>query len=102
LPPALRRGDGTPKFLLRKVLARYLPADLIDRPKRGFSIPVGTWLAGPWREWAEGLLDAKSLARLFDAPAVRTLWQRHLAGSHDGATALWNILMVQAWARRWL
>lgn len=102
LPPALRRGDGTPKFLLRKVLARYLPADLINRPKRGFSIPVGTWLAGPWREWAEGLLDTRSLARFFDAPAVRTLWQRHLAGSHDGATALWNILMVQAWARRWL
>jgi asparagine synthase (glutamine-hydrolysing) len=102
LPPAVRRGDGTPKFLLRKVLARYLPVEMIDRPKRGFSIPVGEWLAGPWRAWAESLLDAQSLARLFDAPRVRTMWQRHLAGVHDNATTLWNILMIQAWARRWL
>ncbi len=102
LPPAVRRGNGTPKFLLRKVLARYLPAELIDRPKRGFSIPVGAWLAGPWRAWAEDLLDQRSLARFFDAARVQSMWHRHLGGTHDNATALWNILMVQAWAQRWL
>ena len=102
LPPAVRRGDGTPKYLLRAVLARYLPAAMIDRPKRGFQIPVGTWLAGPWRAWAESLLEPQSLSRFFDAARVRTLWQRHLDGTQDNATALWNILMIQAWARRWL
>ena len=101
MPAALRRGDGTPKYLLRAVLARYLPAAMIDRPKRGFSIPVGSWLAGPWRPWAESLLEHNSLAPYFDAQRVQTLWRQHLAGTQDNATALWNILMVQAWARRW-
>jgi asparagine synthase (glutamine-hydrolysing) len=102
LPPTVRRGDGTPKHLLRSVLARYLPAEMIDRPKRGFSIPVGEWLAGPWRPWAESLLDRQNLSRFFDADRVLPLWQRHLAGTQNNATALWNILMIQAWARRWL
>jgi len=101
MPATLRRGNGRSKYLLREVLARYVPRELTDRPKRGFSIPVGAWLSGPWRDWAEGLLEPQGLARLFDPARVRSLWQQHVQGQ-DHSTTLWNILMVQAWARRWL
>ncbi len=102
LPPALRRGDGTSKYLLRKVLGRYLPADMIDRPKRGFSIPLGAWLRGPLRAWGEELLAPDKLMPMLDARRVQTLWQNYQNGSNDNATGMWNVLMAQAWARRWL
>lgn len=102
LPASLRRGDGTPKYLLRSVLARYLPAELMNRPKRGFSIPIGTWLRGPLRDWAEDLLSPGRLMPMFDAPRVQQLWQDYLAGRNDNATGMWNVLMAQGWARRWL
>ena len=102
LPLALRRGDGTPKSPLRAVLARYLPQEMIDRPKRGFQIPIGAWLRGPLRAWAEELLAPDKLMPMFDAPRVRTLWTDYLSGRNDNATGMWNLLMAQAWARRWL
>ena len=103
LPAAVRRGDGTPKALLRAVLARYLPPALIDRPKHGFSVPLADWLRGPLRDWGEDLLAPARLAAdgLFDPTRTRAIWQRHLSGVEDNATGLWNVLMVQAWARRW-
>lgn len=103
LPQAIRRGDA-PKSLLKSVLKRYVPGTLIDRPKRGFSIPLGPWLAGPLRDWAEDLLSPAKLNSegLFDAARVRELWQRHLSGREQNATGLWNILMVRAWSERWL
>ena len=102
LPTAIRRGDGTPKYLLRKVLARYLPAEMMNRPKRGFSIPLGAWLRGPLRGWAEDLLAPESMMPALDAKRVRALWQDYLSGRNDNATGIWNVLMAQAWARRWL
>jgi asparagine synthase (glutamine-hydrolysing) len=102
LPAGIRRGDGAQKYLLRKMLNRYLPPGFADQPKRGFSIPVGVWLKGPWRPWAESLLERQTLLPLFDAERIRTLWHDHLSGSRNNATTLWNILMIQAWARRWL
>ena len=104
LPPAIRRGDGTPKALLRAVLARYLPPALIDHPKRGFSVPLAEWLRGPLRGWAEDLLAPARLVGdgLFNVARTREIWKRHLSRAEDNATGLWNILMVQAWARRWL
>jgi asparagine synthase (glutamine-hydrolysing) len=101
LPAAIRRGDGSPKYLLRSVLRRYVPDAMIDRPKRGFSVPIGAWLRGPLRDWAEDLLNPATLGWA-DAARVRSHWQRHLSGVEDNATGLWNILMIQAWARRWL
>ena len=103
LPQAIRRGDA-PKSLLKSVLKRYVPGALIDRPKRGFSIPLGPWLAGPLRDWAENLLSPVRLKSegLFDVASVRTLWQHHLSGREQNATALWNILMTRAWSERWL
>ena len=98
------RYSGTPKSLLRNALKHYLPTSLIDRPKHGFSVPIGSWLAGPLRDWAENLLSPENLAKsdIFEVDAVRRIWQRHLSKSEQNPTGLWNILMVQAWYDRWL
>ncbi len=104
LPLDIRRGDRRPKALLRAVLDRYLPSSMTERPKRGFSVPLGAWLRGPLREWADGLLAPAKLAShgLFKPDRVQSIWQRHVAGFEQNATGIWNILMVQAWAERWL
>ncbi|MEX0842481.1 MAG: asparagine synthase (glutamine-hydrolyzing) [Xanthobacteraceae bacterium] len=104
LPASLRHDSRVPKHLLRGVLARYLPQSLIDRPKRGFSIPLADWLRGPLRDWAGDLLTPAKLADegFFDVAGVQNLWKRHLSGAESNATGLWNILMVRAWADRWL
>jgi asparagine synthase (glutamine-hydrolysing) len=103
LPRAIRRGREQ-KALLKSVLARYLPLALIDRPKRGFSVPLGQWLSGPLRGWTEDLLSPAKLTNegLLDVRQVQTLWQRHLSNTAQNATALWNILMLRAWSERWL
>jgi asparagine synthase (glutamine-hydrolysing) len=103
LPLAIRRGRE-PKALLKSVLGRYVPLALVDRPKRGFSVPLGQWLSGPLRSWAEDLLSPAKLANegLLDAGAVQALWQRHLSDAEQNATALWNIIMLRAWSERWL
>jgi asparagine synthase (glutamine-hydrolysing) len=95
---------GGPKGLLRAVLGRYIPPAWMDRPKRGFSVPLSEWLRGPLRDWASDLLAPARLEAegLFEAPAVTRLWRRHLDGAENNATGLWNILMVRAWAERWL
>lgn len=92
------------KWLLRQVLARHVPPEMFERPKQGFSMPVGEWLRGPLREWAESLLDEKDLAGqgLLDARAVRRLWRAHLEGRDGGENALWTVLMFRAWHERWL
>ena len=104
LPASLRHDGRVPKRLLRGVLARYLPPSLIDRPKRGFSIPLADWLRGPLKDWASDLLTPAKLADegFFDVAGVQNLWKRHLSGVESNATGLWNILMVRAWADRWL
>ncbi len=102
LPPAVRQG-GRPKGFLRAVLSRYLPSEWMDRPKRGFSVPLANWLRGPLRDWASTLLDPVRIRQegLFDPVAVDRLWQKHRAGSENHATGLWNVLMVRAWTERW-
>ncbi len=104
LPPEIHRGGEGSKGLLRAVLARYVPRAMTDRPKRGFSVPLAEWLRGPLREWADELLSPAALRQegLLDPARVERLWSRHLAGVEDNATGLWNILMVRAWAQRWL
>ncbi|HET8799336.1 MAG TPA: asparagine synthase C-terminal domain-containing protein, partial [Thermoanaerobaculia bacterium] len=104
LPLDLKLRDGKGKWILRKLLARSIPESLVERPKMGFSIPVGPWLRGPLRDWAEALLDPVRLARegYFDVAQVRAAWQSHLAGGSEWQQHLWTILMFQAWldARR--
>lgn len=92
-------AGGISKLPLRQILSRYLPVGLFDRPKTGFGIPLGQWLSGPLRDWAEDLLSAdrlRSEGYLHVAP-VREKWQEHLAGTRDWQYHLWNVLMFQAW-----
>lgn len=103
LPLSLKLRDGSSKWVLRQLLYRHVPQSLIDRPKAGFAIPIGAWLRGPLRDWAEDLLDAKRLADggfLNPAP-IHQAWSDHQAGRTDRSAALWTILMFEAWRRRY-
>jgi asparagine synthase (glutamine-hydrolysing) len=104
LPPALKGGDGLGKFLLRRVLDRYVPRELVDRPKKGFTMPIGDWLRHELRDWAEALLDEHRLARdgLLNPRLVRHKWREHLEGRGEWQAQLWAILMFQSWKERWL
>jgi asparagine synthase (glutamine-hydrolysing) len=92
--------DGTRgKRLLRQVLGRHVPAALVDRPKRGFSVPVSAWLRGPLREWAEGLLCPRRLREdgYLDARLIDQKWSEHLSERRNWSRELWEVLMFQAW-----
>ena len=99
LPRAWKIEGGVGKAVLRDVLATYVPRALTDRPKMGFAIPVGDWLRGPLRPWAEEYLSAQRLSDggLFDTQVVRTAWREHLSGRRNHAQKLWPILMFGQW-----
>jgi asparagine synthase (glutamine-hydrolysing) len=102
LPRRFKIRDGETKWLLRRVAERYVPRQLLDRPKMGFGIPLADWLRGPLRDWAEDLLDPKRLGGgLIDPQPARALWTEHLSGGRNRAYALWTVLMFEAWRRRW-
>lgn len=100
LPAAMKIRDGVGKWALRSLLARQLPRELFERPKSGFAVPIGRWLRGPLRPWAEDLLATEAVRRegLLDAAAVQRLWQRHLASTGDAAHEIWPVLMFRAWS----
>ena len=93
------QGNVQGKSLLRKLLYRYVPQPLVDRPKMGFGMPVGAWLRGPLREWSEELLEPARLGRegLLEPAIVTRRWRDHLTGKIDWEGPLWNVLMLQAW-----
>ena len=95
----IRHGQG--KWVLRQILYRHVPHDLIDRPKAGFSIPLADWLRGPLRGWAEELLSKEALTRdgLLDPVPIRAAWMEHLTCRRDRSAQLWIILMLQAWRK---
>jgi len=99
LRPELKVRGGTGKWLLRRLLYQYVPSALVDRPKAGFGVPLGDWLRGPLRPWAEELLDARRIERegYLAADPVRRLWRQHLSGRYDRQYELWDVLMLQAW-----
>lgn len=102
-PPAFRLDDRSGKKVLREVLYRHVPRDLVDRPKMGFGIPLDSWLRGPLRDWAEALLDERRLARegFFDPGLVRKHWNEHLAGTRNWQHHLWIVLMFGTWLETW-
>jgi asparagine synthase (glutamine-hydrolysing) len=99
LPMSLKVRAGQTKWLLRRVLDRYVPRKLIDRPKMGFGIPLDAWLRGPLREWGEDLLDERRLRRdgFFRPEPIRQKWAEHLSGRVDWQYLLWDVLMFQSW-----
>ncbi len=103
LPLDFKVRGGTGKWLLRKLLQRYVPQQLVSGPKMGFGIPLGDWLRGPLKSWAESLLDPTRLKTegFFDADLVQTRWAQHLDASRPWEFHLWDILMFQAWHETW-
>lgn len=103
LPRRFLTRDGESKWLLRQVLYRHVPRELMQQPKMGFSIPLGDWLRGPLRSWAEDLLSPAALERcgMIDTALVRHTWQDHCEGRVNRPHQLWAVLMLQAWLRRW-
>jgi asparagine synthase (glutamine-hydrolysing) len=103
LPLSMKLHQEGSKWLLRQVLYRYVPRNLIERPKTGFGMPIGAWLRGPMRDWAEALLDESRLRHegFFDPVPIRQRWAAHLAGQRNWNISLWNVLMFQAWHEHW-
>jgi asparagine synthase (glutamine-hydrolysing) len=93
----VRQREG--KWLLKKILRRHIPARLVDREKMGFGVPVGDWIRGPLREWAEDLLSAARLGQqgFFDARIVRARWAQYLRGGRLSSDGIWPLLMFQSW-----
>lgn len=91
------------KAILRDVLYRHIPATLIERPKTGFSMPLGDWLRGPLRDWAEELLSAERMnqAGYIDSRYIHQKWDEHISGRRNWQYQLWTVLMFQAWLERW-
>lgn len=99
LPLHMKIRNGVGKWALREVLYRHVPKSMIERPKKGFSIPLAQWLRGPLRDWAENLLSEKRLINegYFNPKPIRKAWEQHITGKADNALKLWSILMFQAW-----
>jgi len=104
LPKRMRLRDGQRKWLLRQVLYRHVPREMVERPKSGFAVPIADWLRGPLRDWTENLIDEQRLREegWFDPAPIRHAWAEHLAGKGNHWEALWGICMAQAWRERWV
>ena len=101
LPLHFKIRKGCSKWILRQILYKYVPPELVERPKMGFGVPIDSWLRGPLRDWVEDLLSVSSLEQhgLLNAHPIRLKWQEHLSGVRNWQYLLWDILAFQDWFR---
>lgn len=99
IPLAMKNNGESSKLILREVLDKYVPKNLMRGPKKGFSIPLAEWLRGPLKDWAESLLNEDSVVKsgILDPKMVQAIWHEHLSGKKNLQNILWSILMFQAW-----
>ena len=108
LPPEMKQrhqgGRVDTKWPLRGVLYRHVPQALLDRPKKGFGVPVGAWLRGPLRDWGASQIERAAQAHdgLLDSAKIRYIWDAHQKGSADYSSQLWAVLVFTAWRDRWM
>ena len=104
LPISYKIRNGRSKWVLRRILHKYVPEELMDARKGGFGIPIDDWLKGPLKAWAEDLLNEKDMKKdaILDPESVSRMWEQHLSGKKNRHHHLWSVLMFQAWKRRWM
>jgi asparagine synthase (glutamine-hydrolysing) len=102
LPQEFKLRDGQTKYLLKKVLARYLPAQHINRKKMGFGVPIAAWLRGPLRDWAQELIHDDALVdhASLDRSRLRALLQQHLSAEREAHPLLWSVLMLLCFVQK--
>ena len=102
LPFDYKVRHGQSKWILRQILDKYVPRELMDRPKMGFGVPVDHWIRGPFKDWANDLLSEEKLKKngFFSPGVVRKRWLQHLRGDHNWKDSLWNILSFQSWIEK--
>jgi asparagine synthase (glutamine-hydrolysing) len=102
MPMKFKIRNGQSKWALRQILYKYVPKELVERPKMGFGVPIDSWLRGPLRDWAESLLDETRLLNegFFNPEPIRQKWNEHLTGRRNWQYQLWDVLMFQTWLEK--
>lgn len=99
LPLNMKMRGTESKWALRQILYKYVPKELVERPKMGFGVPIDSWLRGPLREWAADLLSEASINKfgILNPQPLKVKWQQHVEGKHNWQYHLWDALMLQSW-----
>jgi asparagine synthase (glutamine-hydrolysing) len=98
----IKNQDNGNKWILRKILSNYLPENIINRPKKGFEIPIGSWLRGPLKNWAENLIKKEKIEEngFFNHKIIQKFWDEHQTGYYDWTPRLWGVIVFQSWIEK--